>query len=61
MADTVINFPRDTTLKQLNAIQRAAAAGCSTPGAADLCYKHLVACATTKDEVDSLFVEWWKA
>ena len=48
MADTVINFPRDTTLKQLNAIQRAAAAGCSTPGAADLCYKHLVACATSK-------------
>lgn len=61
MADTVINFPRDTTLKQLNAIQRAAAAGCSTPGAADLCYKHLVACATSKAEVDSLFVEWWKA
>ena len=61
MADTVINFPRDTTLKQLNAIQRAAAAGCSTPGAADLCYKHLVACATSKAEVDSMFVEWWKA
>ena len=61
MADQVINFPRDTTLKHANEIQRAIAAGCATPGTADLCYKHLVAQATTKDEVDSLFIEWWKA
>lgn len=61
MADAVINFPRDTTLRELNAIQRAAAAGSANPGAADLCYKYLVACATTKEQVDSLFVEWWKA
>ena len=61
MADQVINFPRDTTLKHANEIQRAIAAGCATPGTSDLCYKHLVAQATTKDEVDSLFIEWWKA
>lgn len=61
MADQVINFPRDTTLKHANEIQRAIAAGCATPGTADLCYKHLVAQATTKDKVDSLFIEWWKA
>ena len=32
MADQVINFPRDTTLKHANEIQRAIAAGCATPG-----------------------------
>ena len=54
-----VNFPRDTTLKDGISMQELAACGGSAPGAADLCYKRLVAKATTKEEVDALFAEWW--
>ncbi len=60
MADTLINFPRESTAKRLANMQKAlAVAGGAT--SADLAYKALVAEATTKEEVDSLFVEWWKS
>jgi hypothetical protein len=57
---TVINIPRESTAKRLANMQKAlAVAGGAT--SADLAYKALVAEATTKEEVDSLFVEWWKS
>ena len=60
MGNTTINFPRETTAKRLANMQKAlAVAGGAT--SADLAYKALVAEATTKEEVDSLFVEWWKS
>lgn len=60
MASQTINFPRETTARRLANMQKAIAAA-SGAGAADLAYKALVAEATTKEEVDSLFVEWWKS
>lgn len=60
MASQTINFPRETTARRLTNMQKAIAAA-SGAGAADLAYKALVAEATTKEEVDSLFVEWWKS
>ncbi len=60
MSDTVINFPRESTMKRLANMQKAIAAA-SGGAAADLAYKALVAEATTKEEVDSLFAEWWKS
>lgn len=60
MSDTVINFPRESTMKRLANMQKAIAAA-SGGAAADLAYKALVAEASTKEEVDSLFAEWWKS
>ena len=60
MSDNVINIPRDTTVKGLVEMQRMAVAGGSNPAASDICYKYLVQQCTSKEEVDGLFVEWWK-
>ena len=51
----VTNFPRESTIRELVDLQRADSAG-----KADAAYKDKVAAATTKAEVDDLFVEWWK-
>lgn len=51
----VINIPRDTTMQLLVKIHRDQIAG-----EMDLKYKEKVAAATSKAEVDALFVEWWK-
>ena len=51
----VTNFPRESTIRELVDLQRADLAG-----KADVAYKEKVAAATTKAEVDDLFVEWWK-
>ena len=51
----VTNFPRESTIRELVDLQRADLAG-----KADVAYKDKVAAATTKAEVDDLFVEWWK-
>ena len=51
----VTNFPREPTIRELVDLQRADLAG-----KADAAYKDKVAAATTKAEVDDLFVEWWK-
>lgn len=52
---SVTNFPRESTIRELVDIQRADYAR-----KADTEYKEKVAAATSKDEVDSLFAEWWK-
>ena len=52
---TMINFPRESTLQALVDVHHDQAAG-----AADVAYKEKVAAATSKEEVDGLFVEWWK-
>ena len=54
-----INLPRDTTIKELVALQRTALIT-GSPNAADMYYKSLVAMAKTKEEVDNLFAEWWR-
>ena len=51
----VTNFPRESTIRELVDLQRADLAG-----KVDAAYKDKVAAATTKAEVDDLFVEWWK-
>lgn len=53
--ENVTNFPRESTIRELVDLQRADLAG-----KADAAYKEKVAAATTKAEVDDLFVEWWK-
>ncbi len=50
------NLPRDTTLQKLVKAQMHYDAA-----KADTEYKGKVAAATTKEEVDALFVEWWKS
>ena len=52
---SVTNFPRESTIRELVDIQRTDYAR-----KADTEYKEKVAAATSKDEVDSLFAEWWK-
>lgn len=52
---TEINFPRDTTLDKLVMVHRDQVAG-----ELDIKYKEKVAAAKSKDQVDALFVEWWK-
>ena len=54
MSET-INIPRDTTMQLLVKVHRDQIAG-----EMDLKYKEKVAAATSKAEVDALFVEWWK-
>ncbi len=54
------NIPRDSTLKDLVALQKAVLLGGSTDaGAIDRYYNGLVLAATTKTQVDTLFREWW--
>jgi len=55
MAQEVVNIPRESTFKQMMLSQRI-----NAEGSADLAYKEKVASATSKEEVDALFVEWWK-
>ena len=52
---TVINFPREKTLQALVNVHYDHYAK-----EADMLYKEKVAAATSKSEVDGLFVEWWK-
>ena len=54
-----INLPRDTTIKELVALQRTALIT-GSPNAADMYYKSLVDMANTKEAVDNLFAEWWR-
>ena len=54
-----INIPRDTTIKELVGLQKASVIAGSNPNAADAYYKQLVAMCKNKEEVDSLFTEWW--
>lgn len=51
----VINFPREKTLQALVNVHYDHYAK-----EADMLYKAKVAAATSKSEVDGLFVEWWK-
>ena len=53
--ENVTNFPRESTIRELVDIQRADYAR-----KADTEYKEKVAAATSKDEVDGLFAEWWR-
>ncbi len=52
---TLINFPRETTLQALVNVHYDHYAK-----EADTLYKGKVGAATSKTEVDGLFVEWWK-
>lgn len=56
MKKETTNFPRESTLQELVKINKLKVAA-----EADVVYKEKVAQATTKAEVDALFVEWWKA
>ena len=53
--ENVTNFPRESTIRELVDLQRADYAR-----KADTEYKEKVAAATSKDEVDGLFAEWWR-
>lgn len=55
MPQEVVNIPRESTFKQLMLSQRI-----SEEGAVDREYKAKVAAATSKDQVDGLFAEWWR-
>lgn len=55
----VYNIPRDSTLKDLVALQKAVLLGGGDAGAIDRYYNGLVLAATTKAQVDGLFMEWW--
>ena len=49
-----INFPRDTTMEKIAMVHRD-----QVSAELDLKYKEKVASATSKDDVDTLFAEWW--
>ena len=53
------NIPRDSTLKELVALQKAVLIGGGDAGAIDRYYNGLVLAATSKEQVDGLFMEWW--
>ncbi len=53
------NIPRDQTLKELVSLQKAVLLGSSDAGAVDRYFNGLVLAAKNKNEVDSLFREWW--
>ena len=55
MESTTINFPRELTVDKIARINYRQFAS-----KADIEYKAKVATATSKAEVDALFVEWWK-
>lgn len=54
MSETT-NFPRESTFKELVNLQRT-----KNAGEMDVEYKEKVSMASSKAEVDGLFVEWWK-
>ena len=58
--EKTLNIVRDTTVKELVALQKVSVVAGQNPYAADLFYKQRVAECTSKEEVDNLFVEWWK-
>ncbi len=58
MAETY-NIPRDSTLKELVALHKASLIGDGNSGAIDSYYNSLVLAATSVDEVNALFQEWW--
>lgn len=63
MSDSVINIPRESTMQEIRDILQEQAAGGARAQArdADIRYKNLVNNATSKEEVDELFIEWWKS
>ena len=51
MSDNVINIPRESTMKALMEMQKMAVAGGANPGAADLCYKYMVAITVRRKQI----------
>lgn len=58
---TTYNIPRDSTLQELVALQKAALIGGGDPGAIDSYYCTLVNKCTNVDQVNALFKEWWNS
>ena len=54
MSTTEFNIPRDSTMRQIAMVHRD-----QVSAELDSKYKDKVASATSKDEVDTLFSEWW--
>ena len=57
----IINLPRDTTLQELVAIQKANLLSCGNNAAIDNYYNSRVRSCSTAAQVDALFVEWWNS
>jgi hypothetical protein len=55
------NIPRDSTLQELVALQKAALIGGGDAGAIDSYYCTLVNKCTNLDQVNALFREWWNS
>ena len=60
MAETV-NLPRDSTLRELVAVQKASIIASGNAAAIDRLYGSLVRAAKSVEEVNILFVDWWNA
>ena len=58
MAETV-NLPRDSTLRELVAVQKASIIASGNAAASDRLYGSLVRAAKSVEEVNTLFVDWW--
>lgn len=58
MTETV-NFPRDSTLRELVAVQRAQLLASGSADAIDYYYNALARQITDKKMMDALFCEWW--
>ena len=58
MAETV-NLPRDSTLRELVAVQKASIIASGNAAAIDRLYGSLVRAAKSVEEVNTLFVDWW--
>ena len=58
MAETV-NLPRDSTLRELVAVQKASIIASGNTAAIDRLYGSLVRAAKSVEEVNTLFVDWW--
>lgn len=58
MAETV-NLPRDSTLRELVAVQKASIIASGNAAAIDRLYGSLVRAAKSVEEVNILFVDWW--
>lgn len=57
MAETV-NLPRDSTLRELVAVQKASIIASGNAAAIDRLYGSLVRAAKSVEEVNTLFVDW---
>ena len=58
---TTYNIPRDSTLQELVALEKAALVGGGNAGAIDKYYNTLVNKCTNVDQVNALFKEWWNS